>query len=131
MYNVGTCQVEHQIFGANTRPVIVADKDMCSELRKLEEEIDMAAIFTAQTAELQGLEPVEVLGCSEVARLIVEEDRTCFLHELGWFFQSSIYRQQGIPASLDRVSTMFCHLCFSRLRKSLILCRTSLLDNPF
>lgn len=111
MYNVGTCQVEHQIFGANTRPVIVADKDMCSELRKLEEEIDMAAIFTAQTAELQGLEPVEVLGCSEVARLIVEEDRTCFLHELGWFFQSSIYRQQGIPASLDRVRTMFCHLC--------------------
>jgi ankyrin repeat protein len=114
---VGRCfmEVEHQIFGANTRPVIVADKDMCSELRKLEEEIDMAAISTAQTAELQGLEPVEVLGCSEVARLIVEEDRTCFLHELGWFFQSSSYQQQGIPASLDRVHAvkLKCLLIFS------------------
>lgn len=105
-------QAEHQINAGNTRPVIVADKLVCKEIRELEDEIEAASLHAAHAALEEGLEPLEVFGCSEVARMIVEEDRACFLHELGWFFQSSSYGHLKDPTMLDTVSTLVC------LRKS-------------
>ena len=97
-------QVEYDTTLGNARPVIIADRSVCSELCTLEDEVERAASCTTQVAISEGLEPVEVVGCSEVARLVVEEDIACFLHELGWYFQCGVHRQKGGVYTVDLVS---------------------------
>jgi len=95
--------VEHGTTLANARPLIIADRYVCSELCTLEEEVEVAASCTAKAGVREGLEPLEVLGCSEVARLVVEEDITSFLHELGWYFESGISWQTDGASAADVV----------------------------
>lgn len=99
-------QVEHDTTLANARPLIIADRFVCSELCTLEEEVEVAASCTTKAAVQEGLEPAEVLGCSQVARLVVEEDITSFLHELGWYFQTGIYWQNDESSTADVVSML-------------------------
>lgn len=83
--------MEHDTTLANAKPLIIADRSVCSELCTLEEEVEVAASCTTEAAVREGLLPSEVLGCKEVARLVIEEDITSFLHELGWYFQTGVY----------------------------------------
>jgi hypothetical protein len=96
-------QVEQNLSGGNSKPVIVANTLVCKELCKLEEEIEAATLCAAEMAEREGLESDDILICSEVARAVVEEDVACFLHELGWYFQNRSYWQFSNSASLDMV----------------------------
>lgn len=96
-------QVEYGTTLANARPLIIADRSVCSELCTLDDEVELAGSYTTQAAVLEGLEPVEVIGCGQVARLVVEEDITSFLHELGWYFQSGIHWQTDGSFALDEV----------------------------
>lgn len=88
---------------------------MCSELCTLEEEVEVIASRTTQAALLEGLQPVEVIGCSQVARLVMEEDVASFLYELGWYFGGGISRQMDDTAELNVVSAtrLKCLLIFS------------------
>lgn len=95
--------MEHDTTLANARPLIIADRFVCSELCTLEEEVEAAASCTAKAAVGEGLQPFEVLGCSQVARLVIEEDITSFLHELGWYFQTGIHWQNDESSTPDVV----------------------------
>ncbi|XP_024370445.1 squamosa promoter-binding-like protein 1 isoform X1 [Physcomitrium patens] len=116
-YAVGRCflEVEHDTTLANARPLIIADRWVCSELCTLEEEVEVIASRTTQAALLEGLQPVEVIGCSQVARLVMEEDVASFLYELGWYFGGGISRQMDDTAELNVVSAtrLKCLLIFS------------------
>ena len=85
-------QVDQDTLEGNWKPVIVADEQICAEIRSLEGEIEMAAFRAGRVAEAHGYEECVVAYCSELARLAEEEDVTRFLHELGWFFQRSYFR---------------------------------------
>lgn len=85
---------------------------MCSELCTLEEEVEVIASRTTQAALLEGLQPVEVIGCSQVARLVMEEDVASFLYELGWYFGGGISRQMDDTAELNVVK--ISHLEYGR-----------------
>lgn len=100
-------QAEHDLTLANVRPLIIADKLVCSELCTLENEVEDAASCTTKAAAREGLEPSEVLGCTEVVRLVIEEDITSFLHELGWYFQTGISRLNDEFSAAYRVRMLF------------------------
>lgn len=73
------CQVEHNLLG-NALPVIVADREICAELRTLERELDQAS--DRQSSDMDGFS-------SDETRKNREAEATDFLHELGWVFQST------------------------------------------
>ncbi|CAM6045328.1 unnamed protein product, partial [Sphagnum compactum] len=132
---VGRCfmEAEQNLRGGNSKPVIIANTSICKELCKLEEEIEAATLRAADTAKREGLESFDVLVCSEVARAVVEEDVACFLHELGWYFQSSSYWQlNNNSGSLDMVQAFRLKrlLVFSVERDWCTVVR-KLLDMPF
>ncbi|CAM6077331.1 unnamed protein product [Sphagnum tenellum] len=125
-------EVEQNLSGGNSKPVIVANTLVCKELCKLEEEIEAATLCAAEMAEREGLESGDILICSEVARALVEEDVACFLHELGWYFQNRSYWQFIDSASLDMVHAfrLKCLLVFSVERDWCTVVQ-KLLDMPF
>jgi hypothetical protein len=97
-------QVERNLNGGNSKPVIISNALVCKELCKLEEEIEAASLRAAETAERDGLESCDILFCREVGRAVAEENVACILHELGWYFQSSSCWQLNSSGSLDMVS---------------------------
>lgn len=102
----------------NWKPVIVADGPVCAEIRTLEHEIEAAAMIAGKAAERQGFQQSDVLYCTEVARLVGEEEVTCFLHELGWFLQRSYSQHLQIALDVNMVKSLsyfksFLHwMCF-------------------
>lgn len=90
-------QVERDFMG-NILPVIVADKDICSELRTLEEELD--STLSWQSGQSGNSSPDE-------SRVNTEAEAMNFLHELGWIFQSTsqgFYRSAGLDGDASHIS---------------------------
>eukprot|EP00250_Pteridium_aquilinum_P012657 c20859_g1_i1 orf=776-4177(+) len=78
---LGRCFIEvERDFMGNILPVIVANKEICSELRSLEGELD--SNLSWQSEQSGDSSPDE-------SRVNKEAEAMNFLHELGWIFQST------------------------------------------
>jgi hypothetical protein len=95
--------VECGNYGGDWKPVIIADGPVCAEICTLEDEIAVAASLAGAAAQRQGFQSSDVLDCTETMRLVAEEEVTCFLHELGWFFQRSYFQDLKDPPVVDLV----------------------------
>ncbi|CAK9857820.1 unnamed protein product [Sphagnum jensenii] len=104
---VGRCFVEVECgnYGGDWKPVIIADGSVCAEICTLEDEIAVAASLAGAAAQRQGFRSSDVLDCTETMRLVAEEEVTCFLHELGWFFQRSCFQDLKDPPVVDLISS--------------------------
>ncbi|CAK9190244.1 unnamed protein product [Sphagnum troendelagicum] len=104
---VGRCFVEVECgnYGGDWKPVIIADGSVCAEICTLEDEIAVAASLAGAAAQRQGFQSSDVLDCTETMRLVAEEEVTCFLHELGWFFQRSCFQDLKDPPVVDLISS--------------------------
>ncbi|CAM6020726.1 unnamed protein product [Sphagnum balticum] len=104
---VGRCFVEVECgnYGGDWKPVIIADGPVCAEICTLEDEIAVAASLAGAAAQRQGFQSSDVLDCTETMRLVAEEEVTCFLHELGWFFQRSCFQDLKDPPVVDLISS--------------------------
>ncbi|MCO5568735.1 hypothetical protein L7F22_022434 [Adiantum nelumboides] len=78
---LGRCfiEVEHSFMG-NALPVIVANKEICSELQSLE--VDLSSDVGWETEK-------SAEDSSDESRVGKEVEALNFLHELGWIFQST------------------------------------------
>lgn len=81
---LGRCfiEVEHGFMG-NALPVIVANKEICSELQSLEVDLDSDLRWESERSGDSSLDE---------SRVCKEAEAMNFLHELGWIFQSTSER---------------------------------------
>jgi hypothetical protein len=125
-------QVERNLNGGNSKPVIISNALVCKELCNLEEEIEAASLRAAEAAERDGLAPCDILFCREVGRAVAEENVACILHELGWYFQSSSCWQLNSSGSLDMVHALrMKQLLVFSVERDWCSVVQNLLDMPF
>lgn len=118
-------QVTQDTLEGNWKPIIVADYQVCAEIRSLEDEIEAVATTAGKAAEQEGFPHSVVLYYTELARLMKEEEVTQFLHELGWFFQRSILQHLNGSSQIAQVS--FSDLDYLHVCKEGVLCKNLIL----